>query len=175
MNRQRKELTVKQFKDRFMQEQSVFAVNFTGVSVVQLDDLRARLRESEGELKVAKTRLVKLAADSIPLMKVFVPYCNGQTAFVFSSGDPVAVAKVLKSFAKEVEGFGVEVAYFDSELFSSEKVSLIADLPSKDELLAKLCGLMNGPLMNFMKIQNLLVAKFLRALNEISKSKEASS
>jgi len=171
MKRQHKELTVEQFKDRFVKEQAIFAVDFGGVSVVQLEELRNKLREEKGELKVAKVRLVKLAADSVPLMKVLVPYCSGQIAFVFSSNDPVSIAKVLKTFSSYNENFNVGVAYFDSRLYSPDKVLLIADLPTKPELLAKLCCVLNTPLSNFVRIHNLLLSKLVRILNEIKDKK----
>lgn len=125
--------------------------HYRGLSVTELADLRAKLRESNAELRVVKNTLARRAAadagiDGLEELLV------GPTGLVFCAQDPVGPAKALKAFAKDHPDLVLRGGYLDGEVLDEVAAIRLADLDSKEELLAKLAGLMDGALANTARL-----------------------
>src|SRR5436190_23697897 len=101
MNRQQKELVIKELHECFKNSSSSFLVGVKGLSVKQTQLLRSGLRQKGGQLKVAKVRLIKRAVDTASFGKDLTPFLKDQIGVVFADQEPSAVAKVLYDFSKE--------------------------------------------------------------------------
>lgn len=175
MNRQQKSLVVELFHKDFLTNKGTFFVNYAGLTVGQMQQLRRQLREKGGALKVAKMRLVKRALADVEGVEGLLSHCKNQVGVVFAhdSNEVSGVAKTLNEFAKKNEGFGLVVGCVDAQLLDKTAISRIASLPSKEVLLAQLCGTLNAPLTSLVFGLNSVLAKLLVALKEVEKQKQA--
>jgi len=125
--------------------------HYRGLSVTEIAELRNRLREANAEMRVVKNTLTRRAAqdagiDGLSEMLV------GPTALVFCADDPVAAAKALKAFGKDFPELVVRGGYFDGAILDETEAIRLADLESREDLLARLAGLMQGALANTARL-----------------------
>lgn len=172
MNRQQKEVVVKQLKDDFRDSQALFVVDYRGLSVTQMQGLRKELREKGGSLKVAKIRLMKRAAVDQDSAELLIPYLKDQLALVFSKEEAPSVAKVLYEFSKENEKLQLVAGTLDSELLTQEQIKSIAKLPSREVLLARVLGSLEAPTAQLILGLNAPMAELITVLQKMSERKE---
>ena len=137
---------VAEIADRFRTSSAAVITEYSGLSVSQLTTLRRTLGAG-ATYRVAKNTLVRRAAQDAGvegLEELFI----GPTAIAFVTGEPVDAAKALRDFAKDNKALIIKGGYMDGRPLSVDEVTQIADLDSRDVLLAKLAGAMNGILAN---------------------------
>ena len=122
----------------------IVVAQYATMTVVEMEELRAKMREQEAVFKVAKNRLMKIALDGKPQAAASDLF-TGQTGIAYSK-DPVAAAKVATAFAKKNEKFVVIGGVLGGQKLDPAAVKALADMPSIDELRAKLLGVFKGPL-----------------------------
>lgn len=171
MNRQQKEQMVESLRHRFTRSNVSFLVDYRGLSVAQLQALRADLRKNGGFLQVTKARLMKRAAEGIDGAQEMVPHFKNQVALVFVKEDSPAVAKSLHTFAKENDSLKIIAGYLDSQLLDETGVVRIASLPSKEILLAQLLGTLQAPIQGFATVLNMNILRLLWVLKKVSEQK----
>ncbi len=171
MNRQEKDLLINSLKQDFKDSKASFLVNYKGLSVKNLQSLRKELRLKDGELRVAKTRLVKLAIQDLPSYQPLSPFLKDQLAVVFSKNDPSMVAKTLNDFAKDQVAFQIIVGSVESQVVDKEAILAIASLPSREVLLAQLCGVLNAPISRLHNVANTLLKRLVIVLKQIEEKK----
>jgi large subunit ribosomal protein L10 len=135
---------VEEIADRFRNSSAAVITEYSGLSVSQLTTLRRALG-SGASYRVAKNTLVKRAAESAEIEGLEALFV-GPTAIAFVEGEPVDAAKALRDFAKEHKGLVIKGGYMDGRPLTVNEVEKIADLDSRDVLLAKLAGAMKGNL-----------------------------
>ncbi|MBR0454749.1 MAG: 50S ribosomal protein L10 [Clostridia bacterium] len=123
-------------------------VNYQGITVDADTKMRKALREAGVKYMVMKNSLTGRACDEVG-MSDMKQYLTGMTAIAIGTTDPVAPAKVLKEYAEKVESFQILAGYLDGAVVDAETVNKLADIPSKEVLLAKLLGSIKSPLYNF--------------------------
>ena len=133
-----------------------------GLSVAQLETLKRALLKVDGEYAVAKKTLVNKALTDLNYDGIDIFGMDGSMGVVLARGDAYAIAKVLYSFAKEHPALKLYVAWMDGHLVSHTELVDIATLPSRDELLARLLGMLKYPLSSLAVV-----------LGQVAKSKEA--
>jgi len=121
---------------------------YRGLTVAQLAELRQRITAAGGDYKVYKNTLVKLAISSSP-HELLSEYMTGPTAIAFVHGDVSAVAKALRDFARNNPALVIKGGLLDGASLSSSDLSSLADLPSREVLLARLAGAFAAPLQTF--------------------------
>lgn len=154
MNRQQKETLVQELHEKFGQNQASFVVRCQGMTVAQLHELRLNLAKKEGELKVAKNRLAKIAIAQASSCVDLTSAMKGQTAVVFAKSDFTGVAKILADFAKKNEELQIVAGCCENKLFDTAGVKKLATIPSREVLLAQLCGVLQAPIAQFTWIIN---------------------
>lgn len=127
--------------------------DYRGLSVPQLQALRASLRESHADMKVAKNTLTRIAAREHNLGALDETLV-GPTALVFAWEDPAQPAKVLRDFARSSGILSIKAAVMDGEILTAEQVGVIADLPGRDELIAKVVGGISAPLYGLVNVMS---------------------
>jgi large subunit ribosomal protein L10 len=125
--------------------------HYRGLSVPELQELRAELRKANASYRVIKNTLSKRAMAEAGI-EGLDELLEGPTALVFCQEDPVGPAKALKAFAKDHPDLQVRGGYLDGEVLDEAEAIKLADLESREELLAKLAGLMNGALANTARL-----------------------
>ncbi|MBP6891972.1 50S ribosomal protein L10 [Candidatus Babeliales bacterium] len=154
MNRQQKEKLVQELNVKFDQNEASFVVHCQGMTVAQLHELRLNLAKKDGELKVAKNRLMKLAIANFSECANLNAQMKGQTAVVFAKADFTGVAKVLYDFAKKNEELQIIAGCCEAQLFDKAGVAKLAKIPSREVLLAQLLGVLNAPIVQFACVIN---------------------
>lgn len=172
MNKETKQQQVEELHDKLKRAKAVFLADFRGMSVGQATTLRNELRAAAVEYKVVKNTLMELASRDTDKGSLS-PYYAGPTAAAFSYDDPVAAAKVLSKFAKaQPNTFKLKAAVLTGKAISVADIQALADLPSREVLLAKLLGTINAPVANFVGVLAAVPGSFVRALGAIKAQKE---
>lgn len=173
MNRQEKQHIVDAMKNEFVSSQASFIVDMQGMSVEAVQKLRRELHAKKSNIRVAKNTLLKRAVKGIEGLDALSPYFKDQIAIVFAENEAPAVAKILFTAAKQDAHLKIKAGAFDAHLVSAEQIEFLAELPSREVLLAQLCGTLNAPIQQTASLLNQLVARLLYALKELENKKQA--
>ena len=172
MNKDSKQQIVTELHDKLQQAKAVFLADFRGMNVEQATTLRNELRKAEVEYKVVKNTLLELASQDTDKVAL-TPHYKGPTAIALTYTDPVAAAKVLSKFAKEQQAaFKLKAGVLSGKAISVADIQALADLPSREVLLAKMLGSLNAPATNFVGVLAAIPGSFVRVLNAIKLQKE---
>ncbi len=143
MDRAKKREVVAMLRDVFRNTSTVVVAHNLGLTVAEITDLRNRMYEAGGRVKVAKNRLAKLALKGSP-KEGLADLLSGPTV-LFYSDDPVVAPKIVVEFAKKNEKLVILGGALDASILDANGVKALAELPSLDELRAKLIGLVQAP------------------------------
>jgi large subunit ribosomal protein L10 len=168
----RKETAVQELRDRLADSQNLFLTDFQGLTVEEITKLRGELRKDGSTYAVVKNTLFKIAAGE-EIAKQLDAYLAGPTGIVFAGTDPVAPAKAIKQFADDSKKLGIKAAYIDGKLVDAKQVEVLASLPPKIELIAKLVGTLANPLRGLVTVLSGNQSGLVRVLNSIREQKEA--
>jgi large subunit ribosomal protein L10 len=172
LNKESKQQMVTELHDKLQRAKAVFLADFRGMNVGKATDLRNELRKASVEYKVVKNTLLDLASRETD-KESLSPHYVGPTAIAFSYDDPVAAAKVLSRFAKEQQAtFKLKAGILSGKVISVADILALADLPSREVLIAKLLGTMQAPTANFVGVLAAVPASFVRVLGAIKAQKE---
>jgi len=149
--REDKVAEVAEVRDRLAGSAATLLAHYRGLSVKQMAQLRTELRQSNAEMRVVKNTLAKRAVDAAGI-EGLGELLEGPTSLVFCADDPVGPAKTLKKFSKEHPNLVIRGGYLDGAVMDAEGASRLADLASREELLAKFAGLMQGALSGFARL-----------------------
>ncbi|MCO5215152.1 MAG: 50S ribosomal protein L10 [Thermomicrobiales bacterium] len=130
---------------QFEASQMVILADYRGLSVAQMQEFRGKLRSSEGEFRVSKNTLVRIAAERAGV-EGLETFLEGPTAVVFAKGDIAGTAKAVSDFARTSRILQVKAGVMDGQALSAADVEAISNLPSREELLAKLVGMLASPM-----------------------------
>lgn len=144
ISKERKEEVLTQYADWLKQSQAVVLVEYTGVKMKDLDNIRAKIREAGGEFHIVKNTLVRRAfADSG--MELPKDYLVKSTAVSFAFTDPVSTAKALSDAAKGIEFVKVKGGFMSGQLLSAAQVKALAEMPPLPVVRAQLLGVLQAP------------------------------
>ena len=163
---------VADIKDKFDRAQSAILVDYRGLTVEQDTDLRNKMRAAGVEYRVLKNTMIKRALHDLGVDGID-NLLEGPTAVAFGYDDAVAPAKVLAEFVKTNNAAEIKGGLLDKQLMELDQIKYLAELPSKEVLIAKLLGSMNAPISNFVGVLSGVPRAFVCALNEIKNKKEA--
>jgi len=174
LNRQRqsKEALVAEFAQKLKVAKAAFLADYRGLNVAQANALRRKLQAVGVEYRVVKNTLLRLAVkdtDSACLGECL----SGPTAIALANDDPVAPAKALVEFAKLNNVFELKAGMLDGKLLTVEDIKALADLPSREQLLARMLGSMSAPATNFVGVIAAVPRSFVQVLAAIKDQKEA--
>lgn len=167
-----KTTVVAEIKEKLTGSVGVIMADYRGLSVKEMQELRAKVRDAGGELKVYKNTLTEIALRELA-MPAMDEVLEGPTAFLFAHEDPVAPTKALVEFAKKHEALEVKGGFVQNALVDAAGVKAIAALPSREELIAKIMGSMVNPVRGFMQVANGPAAAFARAVRAVADQKAA--
>lgn len=173
MNKANKQKVVVELHEKLERAQAVFLADFRGMNVEKATQLRVDLRKANVEYKVVKNTLLELASKDTD-KAALISHFAGPTAVAMSYDDPVAAAKVLSKYAKEQQAvFKLKAGILSGKTISVSDIQALADLPSREVLIAKMLGSMNAPATNFVGVLAAVPGSFVRVLNAIRIQKEA--
>ncbi len=151
MPTKKKREAVDELTDRLARSEMAVVTDYRGLTVSEIAQLRRQLREAGVEYEVAKNTLLRLAAQraGYPDMGSLL---EGPTAVAFTSGDLSKGAKALKEYARTSKVFTIKGGVLGHQVLSAEDVNTVADLPSKEQLVAKVLGTVQAPIVNLVSV-----------------------
>jgi large subunit ribosomal protein L10 len=146
---------------------TLFLLENHGLNVNEVNLLRAEVRKTDATYKVVKNTVVRLAVEGTE-MEGITPFLTGPKVLAYTGGDSVALAKVLKDFIKKHPELRFEHAYLDGQILEAKEAEKIADLPSRDELIARLVNLLHSPIRRLAVALNAPLQQFANVLGQIA-------
>ena len=146
MDRAQKEKVVEELGQIFESSGVVVVAHYTGLTVAEMQDLRARARAADASVRVAKNRLAKIALEGKPCASI-ANYLTGMTVLTYSE-DPVAAAKVSEDFAKDNKKYEILGGAMGETALNRAGVEAVSKMPSRDELIAQIVGCIGAPASN---------------------------
>jgi len=128
-------------------------VDYKGITVEQDTVMRAEMRKADVEYLVVKNTLTRFAVKECGY-DVLLPVLEKMTAIAVSKSDPVAPAKIIKSYADKIETFNIKAGFVDGEAIDVAGVEQLATLPAKEVLIAKVLGSLNAPISGLVNVLN---------------------
>jgi large subunit ribosomal protein L10 len=171
-NREEKKQIVEELKDKLNQVKAAIFTDYRGLNVEEITELRKQLREAGIEYKVVKNTLTRIAAKDIN-MDFLEEYLTGPTAIAFSFEDPVTPAKILSKFANSHKALDIKAGLVEGKLIDVEGIKALADLPSREVLIAKVIGGMQAPISGLVCVLNGPMRGLVYALKAIQDKKSA--
>ena len=166
-----KEGSVAELTEKFRSSNAVMLTEYRGLTVAQMKTLRTTISE-HATYAVVKNTLTKIAANNAGITS-FDADLNGPSAIAFVHGDTVAVAKALRDFAKANPLLVVKSGYFDGNPLSAAEVTKLADLESREVLLAKLAGAFKQSLFGAAYLFNAPLSKAVRTVDALREKQES--
>jgi len=170
----RKRQIINELSDKMKSAKAMIFADFRGLTVEQDTELRAALRKAGVEYRVIKNTLARFAAKENNLDELD-SYFNGPTAMASSDTDPVAPAKVLSEFVKKFENLELKVGVVEGKVIDTKGIKELADLPSREVLIARVLGGFNAPISGLVNVLNANIRGLVVALNQIAEQKEKSA
>jgi len=168
ISRDKKNTLVAELAELFAGAKGTAGAAYTGISVAEMQELRARARENNVTIKVVKNRLVRVAlASSDKFNRADTSLLTGQLVYAFSSEDEVAPAQVLATFGKKHPQLQLVVGFDDSgTTLDTATVNALASLPTKDQLRGQVVSVIAAPLTQFLGVANGAQRGFAQVLSQ---------
>ena len=171
MNRNEKSTQVDVLKEKFAKANAAFVTEYRGMTVEHITDLRRKVRAGNGELKVIKNRLAKIAAKGSPFEGLADQF-KGPIAVVFSYKDPVAAAKAVLDSLSDTNPLQIKTGNLNGKLLDKNAITALSKLPDQKTLLTMMTRAIQGPLSGFVNVMAATPRGLLNALNAVKAQKE---
>ena len=172
VSRATKEVLKDQIAERFQNSTASLVAEYAGITAEELASLRVELRNSQTEFRIIKNRVAKKAIEhSVPNAEAIKPQLKGPVGVAHMYGDVAAGTKVLLAFAKQNEKFKVTGGVMDGKALTAEDIKALSELPSKEELIAKIIGTLVSPHRGLLQVMNGVGSNLVRVINAIKDTK----
>ena len=172
MNREQKAAVIDEITVQIQESEAIFAVDYRGISVAQIAELRGKLRASDATLRVVKNTLTERAADGAGA-DALKPLLEGPTALTFVRGDAASAAKAVADFTRLTQLLPFKGGVMNGQALTSEQVTSIARLPSRDILNAQLVNIVASPLTGLVTSLSNLISGLARQLSQVAEKMES--
>tara|TARA_B000000475_G_scaffold195587_1_gene158450 strand:- start:224 stop:739 length:516 start_codon:yes stop_codon:yes gene_type:complete len=162
---------VENLTNKFKNSSAFYFTKYTGMNVDQAANLRMKFIDNDVDFLVSKNTLSKIAAKNAGFDDMFDSILSGQIAIAYANSDPTSPARVIKDFSKENESFEVVGLYFDGNLYDPSKYKELANLPTKDVLLAKFVYALNSPMSKMALLLNASMSKLAGTIKSLENKK----
>ena len=169
---QNKQKIVEEIKGKVDEAQAVVLVDYRGLNVEELTELRSKYREAGIEYRVYKNTMMRFAFKDAGY-EDFNEYLTGPNAIAFGFEDPVQAAKITHEFAKTHEKLEIKAGIVDGKIIDIEEVKSLASLPSREVLIAQALGGLNAPITGFVNVLQANISNLVYALDAVRQQQEA--
>lgn len=163
----KKQETVSEIQGKLEGAKSFILADYRGLTVEQDTELRKAIREAGLNYKVIKNTLTSIAVNNIGLGDLD-PFLKGPTAIAYSDDDEILTAKVMSKFASKFDKLEIKAGVVEGRLMDVAQVKALAEIPSKEELIARALGGFNAPISGFANVLGATIRGLVVALNAIA-------
>src|SRR5947208_5668311 len=172
MNREQKAAAIAEIAANIDEAQAIFAVDYRGISVVQIAELRAKLRDADATFKVVKNSLTERAADDAGT-EALKGYLEGPTALTFVRGDAATAAKAIADYARATQLLPFKGGLMDGNVVDVEQIRALSRLPSREVLYGQLVGVVASPISGVVRSLSALIGGLASALGQVRDKKQS--
>lgn len=167
-----KKQIVAELAEKMGQSKGIIFYDYRGLNVLEVTELRNKFREAGVEYHVIKNSMLRRAAQQLEITGLDESLA-GPTAVAFGISDPVAPAKVLVEFVKKVKKTEIKAGVLGTKVIDLKGIEALAELPSREQLLAQLAGTLNAPITGLARSLSGIICKLGYALNAVKEQKQA--
>jgi large subunit ribosomal protein L10 len=173
MDKNQKVESVDQIKSLIEKATGVYLVDYSGVNVEDINQLRRGFLQEDVTYKVFKNSLLKRAFQDIGGFEEFDPLLVGMTGVAFSGENFAAPAKIIKKYFKEKNKFSLKGTYIESQFYGSEQLDVLASMPTKEEVMASIVGSIAAPASGIVGALSAVTRDLVGVIDAISKKEAA--
>lgn len=167
-----KENKIESIKEKLSKAQVAIVTEYKGLTVDEITALRRNIQKEDGDYTVTKNTLAKIAVKGTEF-EILTDSFKGPIALAFGFKDQVSPAKAIAKFIKESKKGEIIAAALDGKLLSAEEAKALANLPSKEEIYAKMLGCINSPASGIANSMNAVLTQLVRTLDAVKDTKTA--
>ncbi len=172
MNREQKAVAIEEIAANIDESHAIFAVDYRGISVPQVAELRAKLRDSDASFKVVKNSLTERAADQAGA-ETLKDYLAGPTALTFVRGDVATAAKTIADYARATQLLPFKGGLMDGAPIDVDQIRSLSRLPSREVLYGQLVGVVASPVTGVVRTLSALISGLASALGQVRDKKDS--
>ncbi len=173
MNKNQKFESVAEIKTHIEKATGIYLVDYSGVDVSDITQLRRGFLEEGITYKVFKNTLLKRALNEIGGFQEFEPLLVGMTGIAFSGENFAAPAKIIKKFSKDKNKFTFKGSYIESQYYGEEQLDVLASMPTKEEVMASIVGSIAAPASGIVGAINAVMRDLVGVIDAVSKREAA--
>jgi len=172
MNRDQKAVAIEEIATHIQESEAVFAVDYRGITVAQVAELRTKLREGDATFKVVKNSLTERAADQAGAASL-KDFLAGPTALTFVRGDIAVAAKAIADYARTTQLLPFKGGLMGTDPLDVEQIRSLSRLPSREVLYGQLVGMVASPVSGLVRTLGALVGGLAVALGQVNEKKQS--
>ena len=170
LNKLQKEEIVNNYRKSFSQTPSFLLINFKGAKVLELEQLRTKLRNSNTKLSVVKNNLLKKASKDTDLEMLFSD-TKGETAIAFLGENYIEATKTFVEIEKGYPSLAIKLGFIEGKHLNKNELEVISKLPARDVLIAQLLSVLNQSVIDFLNISKAIPRQLVNLLNNLKDKK----
>lgn len=173
MNKNEKSEVISEVRKLIDDSSALYLTNYSGISVAEITTLRNELRKEGVTYKVIKNTLFERALKESGKYQKLEDYLTGMTGYAFASGNPVAPAKIIKKYYEASKKFELKACYIEGQFYDGSRLTELANLPSKEDIVAGILGSLNSPASGIVGAINAVLRDLVSVVDQISKREAA--
>ena len=173
MNKNEKAEIIAEAKELIENSSALYLTDYSKINVADISDIRNQFRKEGVKYKVFKNTLFKRALDESGKFEKLADHLEGMTGFAFASTNPVAPAKIIKKYFDASQKLSLKACYIETEFFDGSRLSELAALPTKQEVIAGILGSLNSPASGIVGSISAVIRELVSVVDEVSKKKAA--
>ncbi|MCP5061342.1 MAG: 50S ribosomal protein L10 [Ignavibacteriae bacterium] len=173
MDKNEKSEIVGKIKDLVEKSMGIYLINYEGLNVEDISLLRREFIKEGVTYKVFKNTLLKRAFDEVGGYEEFNPLLIGMTGVAFTDENYIAPAKIIEKYFKKNDKFSLKGSYIESQFYGADKLSLLASMPTKEEVISSILGSINNPASGIVGAINAVTRDLVGVIDAISKKEAA--
>jgi large subunit ribosomal protein L10 len=173
MNKNEKSEIISEVRGLIDGSSALYLTNYSGISVSEITSLRNELRKEGVTYKVIKNTLFERALKESGKYDKLGDYLTGMTGYAFASANPVAPAKIIKKYFETSKKFELKACYIENQFYDGSRLTELAALPSKEELIAGILGSLNSPASGVVGAINAVFRELVSVVDQISQREAA--